>query len=77
MSSKTAPLITANQLLVILGFLFVAGAAVTLLPGSPKHLVNDLGYHSLCPLAPWSSLSLLVPAAICALLRNYILSRKD
>jgi hypothetical protein len=76
MSNKTASRITANQLLMFLGFLFVAGAAVTLLPGSPTHLVNDLGYHSLCPLAPWSSLSLLVPAGICALLRNYMLSPK-
>jgi hypothetical protein len=77
MSSKTASRSTANQLLVVFGFLFVAGAAVALLPGSPTHLVNDLGYHSLCPLAPWSSLSLLVPAGICVLLRNYVLSRKD
>jgi len=77
MSSKTASRITADQLLVIIGVLFVAGAAVTLLPGSPTHLVNDLGYHSLCPLAPWSSLSLLVPAAVCALLRNYVLSPKN
>lgn len=77
MPSKAASRITANQVLVVLGFLFVAGAAVTLLPGSPTHLVNDLGYHSLCPLAPWSSLSLLIPAGICALLRNYMLSRKD
>ena len=77
MSSKTASSKTGNQLLVVVGFLFIAGAAVTLLPGSPTHLVNDLGYHSLCPLAPWSSLSLLVPAGICALLRNYMLSPKD
>jgi hypothetical protein len=77
MSGKTASRNTGHQLLVIIGSLFVAGAAVTLLPGSPTHLVNDLGYHSLCPLAPWSSLSLLVPAGICALLRNYMLSRRD
>ena len=64
MPSKTTSRNTGNQLLVVFGSLFVAGAAVTLLPGSPVHLVNDLGYHSLCPLAPWSSLSLLVPAGI-------------
>ena len=51
MLNKTASSKTGSQLLMVLGFLFIAGAAVTLLPGSPIPLVNDLGYHSLCPLA--------------------------
>ena len=77
MPNTTASRETTDRLLLVVAVLFVAGAAVTLLPGSPTHLVNDLGYHSLCPLAPWSSLSLLVPAVICAVLRNYQHSRKD
>jgi len=68
---------TANQIVLAVACLFMVAAGITLLPGSPKSLENDLGYHSLCPFAPWSSLFLLVPVGICAFLRNYLASIKD
>ena len=62
-----------NKLNTIL--LFAAGllgglALLTLLPGGSKP--SDLGYHSLCPFAPWSTLALLIPAGIALLIRQYL-----
>jgi hypothetical protein len=51
--------------------LLVLLAAATLLPYNSKHL-NDLGYHSLCPFAPYSSGGLLVAAGIPWIVRVYL-----
>lgn len=67
---------TGNQFLLVLAYLFLATAILTLLPTSTP-LVNDLGYSSLCPFAPWSTLVLLLAAGVCAAIRNYTLSRTD
>lgn len=56
--------------------LLVVLAAVTLVPVSIGP-INDLGYHSLCPFAPYSSLALLVPAGIALLLRYYLKAQKN
>jgi hypothetical protein len=51
--------------------LFAALAAATLIPHSSP-TVSDLGYYTLCPFAPWSTLALLFFAALCWVLRRYI-----
>ena len=59
------------------GFLLCVGAAVlTLIPTDVK-IVSDLGYHSLCPFAPWSTLLLLLAAGVIAAFRSYLTSRTD
>jgi hypothetical protein len=65
-----------------LGSLFLAGAVVfialavaTLLPFSAS-LISDLGYYTLCPFAPWSTLMLLFLAAIFWMLRRHIAVQK-
>ena len=56
-------------LVVILAL--VASAAVTLVPNtSPRN--NDLGYSSLCPFAPWSTLLLLVFAGLVWAVRSHL-----
>jgi hypothetical protein len=56
--------------------LFVVLAGVTLVPVSTGP-INDLGYHSLCPFAPYSTLALLVPVGIALLLRYYLKAQKS
>jgi hypothetical protein len=56
--------------------LLVVLAVVTLVPVSTGP-INDLGYHSLCPFAPYSSLALLVPAGLALLLRYYLKAQKS
>jgi hypothetical protein len=66
MSGKTfgSMLLAATILLVVL-------AAVTLVPFS-NPMVSDLGYHTLCPFAPWSTLTLLFLAGLAWVLRGYM-----
>jgi len=65
---------TGSQFLLVLAYLFIAGAIVTLIPASAP-MRNDFGYSSLCPFAPWSTLVLLLAAGVCGVIRNYMLSR--
>ena len=46
-------------------------AAVTLIPHTSK-MVSDLGYHTLCPFAPWSTLTLLFLGWLAWTVRGYI-----
>ena len=55
--------------------LLVVSAAITLIPYSSKQL-NDLGYYSLCPFAPYSSGSLLLAAGLAWMIRSYVLTSK-
>jgi hypothetical protein len=57
-----------------LALLFAMAALLTLIPFSAAKM-NDLGYHSMCPFAPWSSLALLVAAGVVWLIRSYVLTR--
>ncbi len=63
----------ANSLLGV-ALLFIMAAVLTLVPFSAAKM-NDLGYHSMCPFAPWSSLSLLVVAGVVWVIRGYVLTR--
>ena len=65
-----------NTILFGLALLFAGLAVLTLLPFSaPKE--NDLGYTSMCPFAPWSTLSLLVVAGVIWAIRQYLITRAD
>jgi hypothetical protein len=46
-------------------------AAVTVAPFSTP-MVSDLGYHTVCPFAPWSTLTLLFLGWLAWVLRGYI-----
>jgi hypothetical protein len=63
----------ANSLLGV-ALLFVMAGLLTLIPFSAAKM-NDLGYHSMCPFAPWSSLGLLVVAGVVWVIRGYVLTR--
>ena len=49
---------TLSFLLLTVSILLLAGAMVTLIPHTSA-TVSDLGYYTLCPFAPWSTLTLL------------------
>ena len=59
-----------SSLLQIAIYLLLVGAAVTLIPWS-AHVVRDLGYATLCPFAPWSTITLLFLAGLAWAIRNY------
>jgi hypothetical protein len=63
----------ANSLLGV-AFLFATAALLTLIPFSAA-TVNGIGYHSMCPFAPWSTLGLLVAAGVTWVIRSYVLTR--
>jgi hypothetical protein len=51
--------------------LFLVLALVTLLPSSaPK--ISDLGYSTLCPFAPWSTLTLLFFSGLSWVVRQHV-----
>jgi hypothetical protein len=65
-----------NTVLFGLALLFAGLAVLTLLPfSSPKE--NDLGYVSMCPFAPWSTLSLLLVAGLIWVVRQYLITRAE
>jgi ABC-type Co2+ transport system permease subunit len=65
-----------NTVLLGLIVLFVGLAVLTLLPFTAPR-ANDLGYMSMCPFAPWSTLSLLVVAGVIWAIRQYLITRAD
>jgi hypothetical protein len=67
---------TVPGFLLIAAYLCVGAAVLTLIPTDVK-IVSDLGYHSLCPFAPWSTLLLLLAAGVIAAMRSYLMSRVD
>ena len=62
---------TLSSLLFAAAVLFAMGAAATLVPYS-NPMVSDLGYHTFCPFAPWSTLTLLFLAGLAWTVRGYI-----
>jgi len=64
------------KILVGVAIAAVATALVTLIPAQALHK-NDVGYFSLCPFAPWSTLAMLVVAGIAWMVRGYLLARGD
>lgn len=65
-----------NILTAVIGLL-VAAAIVTLLPFSSNNIRSDLGYSSLCPFAPWSTLTLLIFAGLAWLVRAYVKTQQQ
>lgn len=66
---------TLSFLFLASAVVFLALAIVTLLP-FPSSTISDLGYHALCPFAPWSTLMLLLLAGISRALQRHIQARK-
>jgi uncharacterized membrane protein len=62
---------TSSSLLYVAAMLLAAGACVTLVPWS-NPMVSDLGYHTLCPFAPYSTLTLLFLGGLAWVVRGYI-----
>lgn len=60
-----------RSLLLAATILLVVLAGVTLLPGSSP-ILSDLGYHTLCPFAPWSTLTLLFLGGLSWVVRRYL-----
>jgi hypothetical protein len=67
---------TAGALLLLLTVAAAGAALATLIPADAIHK-NDLGYLSLCPFAPWSTLALGFVAVLIWLIRGYVLTRLD
>ena len=66
----------STTILLGLAVLFVGLAVLTLLPfTAPRE--NDLGYLSMCPFAPWSTLALLLVAGVIWAIRQYLVTRAD
>jgi len=62
---------TRSTVLLILIIVLIGSAAWTMLPSSGSK-VNDLGYVSVCPFAPWSTLALLLAAGFIWAIRRYL-----
>ena len=67
---------TRDGLLFGLVMVFAGLAALTLIPFSASKS-NDLGYSSMCPFAPWSTLALLFVAGVIWAIRQYLMTRGD
>lgn len=65
-----------KEIPLVLAYVFLGAAVATLLP-LPGPVKSDLGYYSLCPFAPWSTLVLLIAAGLCGAVRTYMVSRTD
>ena len=65
---------TLSSLLFAAAIGFGAAGLATLVPHSNK-MVSDLGYHTLCPFAPWSTLTLLFLSWLAWAIRQYVNQR--
>ena len=62
-----------SALLLIGACFFGVTALATLIP-YPSKMISDLGYFTLCPFAPWSTLTLLFLGALCWAVRQHVKS---
>ena len=62
---------TLSSILFAAAILFGVLALVTLVPHS-NQMVSDLGYHTFCPFAPWSTLTLLFLGWLAWIVRGYV-----
>jgi len=60
-----------STMLYALAIALAVGAATTLLPHASL-TISDMGYHTLCPFAPWSTITLLVLAGLSWVIRRHI-----
>ena len=63
-----------SALLLAIAIVLVVLALATLVPFSSDSpaMVSDLGYYTLCPFAPYSTLTLLFVAGLAWVVRRYI-----
>jgi len=61
-----------STVLLILIIILIGLSAWTMLPSSATTKVNDLGYVSVCPFAPWSTLALLLAAGFVWAIHRYL-----
>jgi hypothetical protein len=66
---------TLSSILFAAAILFGVLGLVTLAPHS-NPMVSDLGYHTLCPFAPWSTLTLLFLGWLAWIVRGYMNSQE-
>ena len=66
---------TLSSLLLVCAVLLAIGGGVTLLPSSSL-TISDLGYRTLCPFAPWSTVTLLFLAGLAWVVRQHINSQQ-
>jgi hypothetical protein len=62
---------TLGVLLLAVSSVLLVLAVATLIPASSA-TISDLGYYTLCPFAPWSTLALLFFASLAWVLRRHI-----
>jgi hypothetical protein len=62
---------TLSFLLLAISIPLAAAALVTLIPHASR-TVSDLGYYTLCPFAPWSTLTLLFFAGLAWFVRQHM-----
>ena len=62
---------TVSSILLVLAILLTLAAVATILPWS-SFMVSDLGYYTLCPFAPYSTLTLLFLAGLGWVVRKHI-----
>lgn len=77
MSPAKSPKQGPPFLLLVVAYVCVGAAVLTLIPSSSAPMKNDLNYRSLCTFVPWSTLLLLLVAGVLAAVRNYMLTRTD
>jgi hypothetical protein len=68
-----------STVLLAIAILSVVLALATLIPvsSSSPAMISDLGYYTLCPFAPYSTLTLLFVAALAWVVRRYIGSQRS
>jgi hypothetical protein len=64
-----------STLLLAAAIVLLLAALATLTPWDSK-TVSDLGYHTLCPFAPWSTLTLLFFAWVGWAVRKHVNSQQ-
>ena len=62
---------TLSSLLLIASVALILGGLATLIPHD-NSMVSDLGYHTWCPFAPWSTITLLFLAFLAWAVRGYV-----
>lgn len=65
---------TLSSLILAAAILLAVSAVATVVPYSNK-MMSDLGYYTLCPFAPWSTLTLMALAGLGWIVRSYIESQ--
>ncbi len=65
---------TLSTILKVFAILMALGAIATAVPWPSALTISDLGYRTLCPFAPWSTITLLTLAGLGWVVRRHIQS---